>query len=119
MSTRRIATLAAVLALAGALATAPAAAQPAVGPNTDLATVQTMAAAGDADAAFELGERYYFGEGLPVDPAEAVRWYRVAAEAGHPAAQNTPQALIDLLTLWAAGSPPTLDSSLYLPALKR
>ena len=40
-------------------------------------------------------------------------------QAGHPAAQNTPQALIDLLTLWAAGSPPTLDSSLYLPALKR
>ena len=40
-------------------------------------------------------------------------------QAGHPAAHNTPQALIDLLTLWAAGSPPTFDSSLYLPALKR
>lgn len=40
-------------------------------------------------------------------------------QAGHPAAQNTPKALTDLLTLWAAGSPPTFDSSLYLPALKR
>jgi len=87
MSKRRIAPLAAILALAGALATGPAAAQPAVGPGTNLATVQTMAAAGDADAAFELGERYYFGEGLPADPVEAVRWYRVAADAGHPAAQ--------------------------------
>lgn len=76
-----------MLALAGAIAAAPAAGQPAIGPQTNLATLQTMAAAGDADAAFELAERYYFGEGMPVDYAEAARWYQVAAEAGDADAQ--------------------------------
>ncbi|MCW5718867.1 MAG: sel1 repeat family protein [Bauldia sp.] len=87
MIVRRLATLAAALALSIAIAASPAVGQQGVGPQTNLATVQSMAAAGDADAAFELAERYYFGEGLPVDPAQAVRWYRVAAEAGHIGAQ--------------------------------
>ncbi len=36
---------------------------------------------------FELGIKYDFGKGVPVDYKEAVRWYRKAAEAGHAVAQ--------------------------------
>jgi TPR repeat protein len=48
----------------------------------------TMANAGDIAAAFELGERYTFGEGsVDVDYNEAIRWYRLAADQGHIPAQ--------------------------------
>ncbi|MCC6735845.1 MAG: sel1 repeat family protein [Bauldia sp.] len=85
MTKTRLIRFAAALVLSAALA-APAAAQT-VGPQTPLAQVQSLATAGNADAAYELGERYYYGEGVPVDAAQAVRWYRVAAEAGHTDAQ--------------------------------
>ena len=35
-----------------------------------------------------LGLMYQIGEGTPKDMPSAVRWYRVAAERGHPDAQN-------------------------------
>ena len=44
--------------------------------------LKTRAANGDADAQFNLGKRYYKGEGVTKDFAEAVRWYRKAAEQG-------------------------------------
>ena len=42
---------------------------------------------GDAAAQAEVGRRYYAGEGVPQDDAEAVRWTRLAAEQGHAPAQ--------------------------------
>jgi TPR repeat protein len=36
---------------------------------------------------FQTGEKYYFGQGVPQDYAEAVRWYRKAAEQNHAEAQ--------------------------------
>lgn len=39
------------------------------------------------DDQFELGRRYYNGIGLPKDEAEAVKWFRKAAEKGHAKAQ--------------------------------
>ncbi len=42
---------------------------------------------GDAAAQAELGRRYYVGEGVPQDDAEAVGWTRLAAEQGHAPAQ--------------------------------
>ena len=42
---------------------------------------------GDAAARAELGRRYYVGDGVPQDDAEAVRWTRLAAEQGHAPAQ--------------------------------
>ncbi len=49
----------------------------------------TLANAGDLDAAFELGERYTFGEGgAGIDYLEAARWYRLAADQGHRGAQT-------------------------------
>ena len=40
-------------------------------------------AQGDAKAQYSLGYMYDFGEGVPQNDAEAVRWYRMAAEQGH------------------------------------
>lgn len=47
------------------------------------------AEAGDAQAQFELGQAYDFGQGAPLDEAQALRWYRAAAEAGLVEAQNS------------------------------
>ena len=48
----------------------------------DLAQMRTLAALGDAGAQHNLGLMYSFGEGVPEDDAEGVRWYRLAAEQG-------------------------------------
>jgi TPR repeat protein len=45
-----------------------------------LQEVGTKAEAGDADSQVELGLRYDKGEGVARDEAEAVEWYRKAAE---------------------------------------
>src|SRR5438552_14984285 len=37
----------------------------------------------DAAAQFALGEKYATGDGLPKDDAQAVQWWRRAAEQGH------------------------------------
>ncbi len=42
---------------------------------------------GDASAQYRLGNRYYYGRGVPQDFAEAVVWYRRAAEQGYSEAQ--------------------------------
>jgi hypothetical protein len=44
-------------------------------------------AGGDAAAQYNLGLMYDNGRGVPQDYAEAARWYRLAAEQGHPVAQ--------------------------------
>jgi len=36
---------------------------------------------------YQQGEKYYFGEGVPQNYAEAIKWYRKAAEQGHADAQ--------------------------------
>ncbi|PSH05221.1 MAG: hypothetical protein CXZ00_03470 [Acidobacteria bacterium] len=55
--------------------------------SQSLAELRKQAEQGDARAQFNLGDRYYLGDGLPRDEAEAVRWYRKAAEQGHAQAQ--------------------------------
>jgi TPR repeat protein len=42
---------------------------------------------GDAEAQFALGLMYDNGEAVSQDKAEAVRWYRMAAEQGNAKAQ--------------------------------
>ena len=44
---------------------------------------------GDTIAQQTLGVMYYWGEGVPKDDKEAVKWYRKAAEQGHATAQLT------------------------------
>src|ERR1700730_5264276 len=43
-----------------------------------------LAAAGDAEAALNLGLLYDLGRGVPPDSSTAYRWYRQAADAGVP-----------------------------------
>jgi TPR repeat protein len=50
-------------------------------------TLFERAQKGDPSAQFELGDAYTKGEGVPQDSAEAVKWYRIAAEQGDAKAQ--------------------------------
>ncbi len=54
-------------------------------PEIDALRVQ--AEAGEAYAQATLGFMYRDGIGVPQDDAEAVRWYRLAADQGHAIAQ--------------------------------
>ena len=51
--------------------------------KSDIERLREKAAQGDADAQYNLGVAYANGEGVPEDDAEAVKWYRDAAEQGH------------------------------------
>ena len=54
------------------------------GQDTDRITeIQRQAEQGDADAQNNLGVMYGEGSRVPQDHAEAVRWFRMAAEQGH------------------------------------
>ena len=48
-----------------------------------------LAAKGDADAAFNLGQAYRLGKGVPLDLAQAQSWFDRAARKGHVDAQTT------------------------------
>ena len=43
---------------------------------------------GDASAQFSLGFAYATGEGVPQDDAQAVAWFRQAADQGHAASRE-------------------------------
>lgn len=47
------------------------------------------AEAGDTDAQLRVGAAYDYGKGAPRDGAEAMRWYRMAADRGNAEAQNS------------------------------
>lgn len=47
-----------------------------------------QAKGGNADAQFRLGVMYHNGQGFVSDPAEAVRWWRLAAAQGNVNAQS-------------------------------
>lgn len=46
------------------------------------------AAAGDADAQFNIGQAYKLGRGVPTDETQAIDWFRKAALQGHAQAQD-------------------------------
>ncbi|MCY1397168.1 putative beta-lactamase HcpC precursor [compost metagenome] len=46
-----------------------------------------VAPAGDSEAEYQQGLRFYKGNGVPENNVEAANWFRKAAEKGHPAAQ--------------------------------
>lgn len=60
--------------------------------------------AGDADAQLKVGEMYARGEGIPENNAEAVRWFRMAAEQGNSLAQ------FNLAVMYARGEGGLLKS---------
>jgi len=51
------------------------------------AGLRARAEKGDADAQFNLGVKYYRGDGVPKDAVQAATWYRRAAEQGAASAQ--------------------------------
>jgi S1-C subfamily serine protease len=54
---------------------------------TTLREWKPLAEAGKARAQFNLGILYAKGQGVPEDPAEALKWYRKAADQGYARAQ--------------------------------
>ncbi len=62
-----------------------------------------LAEHGDARAQFLLGLMYANGQGVPQDPGEAAKWYRLAADQGEADAQN------QLAWLYATGDGVTRD----------
>ena len=61
-----------------------------VAPAVDMHSVEglrALAEAGDASAQNNLGTIYDNGQGVPEDDAEAVKWYRLAADQGLGEAQ--------------------------------
>jgi len=57
--------------------------------------LQPLAEQGYAEAQNNLGMMYYFGDGVPQDYQEAVKWYRKAAEQGQAEAQYNLGVLYD------------------------
>lgn len=57
-------------------------------PENDIAGLIRKASNGDPDAQNLLGYRYQKGQGIEQNYAEALKWYRKAAEQGHAVALN-------------------------------
>src|SRR5256885_13463251 len=53
-----------------------------------------LAEKGDADAAFNIGQAYRLGRGVPVNLAAAQTWVERAAEKGHVGAEAAPRLLV-------------------------
>jgi hypothetical protein len=54
---------------------------------TDIAALRVKANAGNADAQYNLGVWYRFGQGVPQDSAQGAAWIRKSSEQGHIGAQ--------------------------------
>ena len=50
---------------------------------------RSLAAQGNADAQFRIGDLYYQGRGVAPNYQEAMKWFRLAAAQGHGSALNT------------------------------
>lgn len=55
--------------------------------NDEIDLLKVIAEQGDANAQFNLGYRYFHGDGVIEDDVEAVKWYHKAAAQGHAKAQ--------------------------------
>ena len=55
--------------------------------KTELETLQDRAEHGDDEAQLQLGVRFFYGDGVEKDRAQATAWLRKAAESGNPKAQ--------------------------------
>jgi TPR repeat protein len=62
---------------------------PVWGDAASVDSLKTRAAQGEAEAQNNLGLRYYKGQGVPQDYAEALKWFRLAAAQGDSHAQTS------------------------------
>lgn len=58
-------------------------------PARAVAIWKPLAERGDPDSAFNLGQAYRLGRGVPTNLGEAQKWFEVAARKGHVDAQTT------------------------------
>lgn len=66
-----------------------------------------LAEAGDRFSQYHVAFMYNYGQGIPVDFAEAAKWYRLAADQGDAFAQ----AALGTLYLKGQGSPPDYEQA--------
>jgi len=59
-----------------------------VNDQATLEMVIAKAKSGDKDAQFDLGEKYFTGQGVPRNETQATQWWRKAAEQGNADAQH-------------------------------
>lgn len=55
---------------------------------SDFAELSAKAAQGNAEAQFKLGVRYHYGEGVPQNYSEALKWFQKSAGQGFAPAQS-------------------------------
>ena len=93
-------TIAALMAMAGAVAAGPLEDGQAAYAHNDYAAAlqiwRPLADQGISDAQTDLGLMYYFGQGAPQSYAEAVKWTRKAADQGNAYAQNNLGAMYEI-----------------------
>lgn len=58
-------------------------------PSPEIQALINSANTGDTEAQFKLGNSYDSGHGVGRDGKEALKWYLIAANAGHAEAQNS------------------------------
>ncbi len=92
MINRALAVIILALCLAGPAAAAELAEAVAAARRGEYATalrnLSVLAEKGDARAQFDIGFMHAYGWGVPRNPAEAIAWYRKAADQGLPVAQH-------------------------------
>jgi len=64
---------------------------------TALRELRPAAERGDAEAQYRLGRMYEFGQGVPVDKAQAMTWFRKSVAQGNASAQ------LELGVIYATG----------------
>ncbi len=57
-------------------------------PVKSLADLRKLAERGDPEAQWQMGVRYYDGDGVTHDDVQAMKWFELAAEQGHINAQS-------------------------------
>ncbi len=67
----------------------------------EVSSIRHSAERGDAAAQYMLGLKYDWGEGVAKDPAEAIKWYRLASAQGQRLASNRLGCMYD----WGDGVP--------------
>ncbi|MGZ3305208.1 MAG: tetratricopeptide repeat protein [Asticcacaulis sp.] len=87
MTLSHIHRLALRLGVMAVMAATPMTVMPAAAFAADIQKLTADAAAGNAQAQFDLANIYMKGDGVPLNMAEGIRWCRMAAEQGLPAAQ--------------------------------
>ena len=63
--------------------------------QSDIETLQIKANRGDADAQFQLAQRYAAGDGVGLDPVQAYKWFVLAQNSGHDKAASGRGKLVE------------------------